>query len=179
MRPISVGDYKEPIAALAFSPGGDQAASGSWDKSARAWDAKTGRLLRQFVGNQAVVRGVAFAAGGRQLVTTSWDGTARLWDAATGSERFKYQGRPLRGSRDAGDTGGAEGQGCQGRGRRPERPLPPYPGLGRASIAPVLLDVACPSLTRASVLPPGIFPRAAFAEDGCLACGGGEQANPS
>ncbi len=84
-QPISLGDYKEPVTTLAISPRGDQAATGSWDKSARLWDLKTGRQVRQFLGNKAVVMGVGFAADGRRLVTTSWDGTARLWDTTTGA----------------------------------------------------------------------------------------------
>ena len=91
-QPIALGDYKEAISALAISPKGDQAATGSWDKTARLWDLKTGKQVRQFLGNEAVVMGVDFAAGGRQLVTTSWDGTARLWDASTGSQKLEYEG---------------------------------------------------------------------------------------
>ena len=91
-QPIPLGDYKEAISALAISPKGDQAATGSWDKTARLWDLKTGKQIRQFLGNKAVVMGVGFALEGRQLITTSWDGTARTWDASTAGQKLQYEG---------------------------------------------------------------------------------------
>jgi WD40 repeat protein len=91
-QPIALGDYKEAISALAISPKGDQAATGSWDRTARLWDLRTGRQVRQFLGNEAVVMGVDFSVGGRQLVTTSWDGTARTWDTSTGAQNLEYEG---------------------------------------------------------------------------------------
>jgi WD domain, G-beta repeat len=54
------------------------------DKTARVWDAATGKLLFSLVGHTGVVESAAFSPDGTRIVTTSNDKTARVWDAATG-----------------------------------------------------------------------------------------------
>ena len=63
-------------------------ASAGGDRTARLWDAATGRPLAAHVpsGHTSKVLGVAFRPDGTRLVTTSADGTVRQWDAATGRE---------------------------------------------------------------------------------------------
>ena len=72
------------VAAVAFSPDGKTIATGSWDKTARLWDLKTGRPIGPTIQHQESVRGVAFSPDGRWLATASNDKTARVWDVATG-----------------------------------------------------------------------------------------------
>jgi WD40 repeat protein len=57
--------------------------TGSQDKTARLWDAATGKPLATLKHDGWVVT-VAFSPDGRQVLTGSQDKTARLWDAATG-----------------------------------------------------------------------------------------------
>jgi WD40 repeat protein/serine/threonine protein kinase len=82
------------VASAAISPDGKLVATGSWDRSAKIWDAATGRAIRKI--NRAhggYINSVEFSPDGRQLLTASDDGTARTWDIATG----KPVGDPLSG----------------------------------------------------------------------------------
>ncbi|HUW34007.1 MAG TPA: dockerin type I domain-containing protein, partial [Planctomycetota bacterium] len=59
--------------------------TGSYDKSARLWNAATGEQLRTFSGHTTWVLSVAYSPDGTKVLTGSSDCTARLWDAATGA----------------------------------------------------------------------------------------------
>jgi WD40 repeat protein len=73
------------VASAAASPDGKLIATGSWDHSAKIWDADTGRALRKLERAHAgYINSVEFSPDSRELLTASDDGTARLWNVATG-----------------------------------------------------------------------------------------------
>ncbi len=76
--------HSNSVAAVAFSPDGKTIATGSWDKTARLWDLKSGQPIGPTIQHQGAVRGVAFSPDGRWLATASNDKSARVWDVATG-----------------------------------------------------------------------------------------------
>ena len=83
------GDW---VRCPAFSPDGDQLATASYDKTAKAWDVATGQLLRTFEGHEDSVHGLAFSPDSDQLATGSSDSTAKVWDAATGQLLCTFKG---------------------------------------------------------------------------------------
>ena len=54
----------------------------SVDKTARLWDALTGKTLGEPMLHQAGVSSAQFSPDGTRVVTASWDKTARLWDVS-------------------------------------------------------------------------------------------------
>src|SRR5207247_1868381 len=53
----------------------------SKDKTARVWDAKTGKPITEPLRHEDQVVSARFAPGGLRVVTASSDKTARVWDA--------------------------------------------------------------------------------------------------
>jgi WD40 repeat protein len=60
------------------------ALTGSWDNTARLWDALTGEPLGEPMRHESAVFTVTFSPDGSMVLTRSEDETVRLWDAATG-----------------------------------------------------------------------------------------------
>ncbi len=77
------------VVAVAFSPDGKLALSGSNDKTMRLWDVQSGRELRNFMGHGPVYC-VAFSPNGRFALSGSY--ALRLWDVETGRELRSFAG---------------------------------------------------------------------------------------
>ena len=60
-------------------------ATGSYDDTARLWDANTGSELHILTGHTDAIVSIALSPDGATLATGSWDTTVRLWDTNTGS----------------------------------------------------------------------------------------------
>jgi WD40 repeat protein len=79
------------VLAVAISPDGRSALTGSADRTARLWDLASGQPKGLPLIHDGSVPAVAFSRDGRTALTGSGDRTARLWDLATG----KAKGPPL------------------------------------------------------------------------------------
>ena len=83
---LAMTGHADVVRSAVYSPDGTLIASASGDKSARIWDAATGRQMRLLAGHAAPVRSIAFSPDGSRLVTASDDKTARIWDVKTGAQ---------------------------------------------------------------------------------------------
>jgi WD40 repeat protein len=86
LRELNLEGHEGAVTAVTYSPDGKTLLSASADRTARLWDAATGKPLRTFAGHDFGLTAAAFLPDGRRVLTGSADGTVRLWDATTGEE---------------------------------------------------------------------------------------------
>ncbi|WP_010585257.1 WD40 domain-containing protein [Schlesneria paludicola] len=74
------------VASAQFSPEGDLVVTGSWDNTAKIWDARTGHSIRKLEnGHTSLINTAVFSPDGNFILTASDDGTAKLWDVESGT----------------------------------------------------------------------------------------------
>ncbi len=90
--PLQLGS---PVRFAQFSPDGLRLVTASADKTARVWDAQTGKQLTEPLRHEDHVWSAEFSWDGLRVVTASYDKTARVWDAQTGkplTEPLRHEG---------------------------------------------------------------------------------------
>jgi len=85
------------VSSVAWSSDGKRILTGSYDKTAKVWDADKGTQVLTLKGHTDLVWGVAWSADGKRILTGSKDTTAKVWDADTGTEVLTLKGhtRPV------------------------------------------------------------------------------------
>jgi WD40 repeat protein len=73
---------------IAFSPDGHALLCVCEDRTARVWDAATGRETAVLRGHSEAVSTAAFSPDGRRVVTASEDGTVRLWHVEVPADAY-------------------------------------------------------------------------------------------
>ena len=82
---FTLSGHTDQVLSVSFSSDGARIVTGSWDRTAQVWDARSGTPLLELKGHTSGVLSVSFSPDGTRIVTGDWDGTATLWDARTGT----------------------------------------------------------------------------------------------
>ena len=85
--------HEDGVISAQFSPDGQQVVTASM-KTARLWEADTGKPVGEPMNHQGAVNSAQFSPDGRRVVTASGN-TARVWDATSGKpigEPMKHEG---------------------------------------------------------------------------------------
>ncbi|HEY9694275.1 MAG TPA: hypothetical protein V6D15_18895 [Oculatellaceae cyanobacterium] len=78
--------HNDSVEAVAITPDGKSAVSGSSDFTLKVWDLQTGKEISTLNGHNAWVRAVAITPDGKSAVSGSSDNTLKVWDLQTGKE---------------------------------------------------------------------------------------------
>ncbi len=81
---LTLKGHKNRVWSVDYSYDGKFIASGSWDKTIKIWNAKTGDCIQTLKGHEGYVYGVAFSPDGKTLVSGGDDCTVKLWDVEKG-----------------------------------------------------------------------------------------------
>jgi WD40 repeat protein len=85
---LTLKGHTSAIWSAAFSPDGSRIVTGSKDRTAKLWDAKTGAEVLTLRGHTNTVQSVSFSADGSRILTGSLDGTAKVWDSRPVNPEF-------------------------------------------------------------------------------------------
>jgi WD40 repeat protein len=75
---------------VAFSPDGATIVSGSWDKTVRVWNVRTGVCEETLQGDDRVDY-VAVSPDGATIMSGSFENTVRFWDLRTGRPLMQWK----------------------------------------------------------------------------------------
>jgi len=90
--PRVIEAHSDAIRYVAFEPNGRSIITGAEDRELKRWDAKTGELLRTYIGHSRGIKAATLTADGRQILSGSFDRTLRIWDVATGEQLRRLDG---------------------------------------------------------------------------------------
>ncbi len=91
LNALAVEGHTDYVYSTVYNATGSQIVTTSW-KTARIWDANTGKLLDTLKGHKGSVWSAEYNATGSQIVTASDDNTARIWDAESGDLLHTLEG---------------------------------------------------------------------------------------
>src|ERR1035438_2645439 len=74
-----------------LSPDGERIVTGSWDGTAKVWEAASGRELFALEGHTDHINSGAFSPDGQRIVTGSDDRTAVVWEASSGKAMLTFK----------------------------------------------------------------------------------------
>jgi tRNA A-37 threonylcarbamoyl transferase component Bud32 len=78
---LTLKGHTDAVHSATFSPDGSRVLTGSQDRTAKVWDAKSGAELLTLKGHTDGVNSATFSPDGSRVLTASNDSTAKVWDA--------------------------------------------------------------------------------------------------
>lgn len=90
-----IAGHEEAVLCVAFSPDGQQLATGSGDSTVRLWDLQTQTPMYRCTGHKNWILCIAWSPDGEHLVSGSKAGELQAWDPRTGNP----SGKPFIGHR--------------------------------------------------------------------------------
>ena len=82
----TLSGHQGTVYAVAVTPDGQRAVSGSVDNTLKVWDLESGKELQTLSGHQDAVYAVAVTPDGQRAVSGSFDDTLKVWDLESGKE---------------------------------------------------------------------------------------------
>ncbi|GHU75042.1 hypothetical protein AGMMS49992_18190 [Clostridia bacterium] len=92
-------EHESSITTVAYSDNGKEILTSSKDKTARIWDAETGKMLTVFKGHKGEINSACISKSGDYVLTGSTDASIKVWNAKTGKVERTIYGKkktPLR-----------------------------------------------------------------------------------
>jgi WD40 repeat protein len=93
---LTLEGHTSPLPCVSFSPDGQRIVTGSWDQTAKVWDAQSGREMLTLKGHTDTVWSVGFSPDGRRIVTGSLDHTAKVWFSEGGKQPTRLSDKEAR-----------------------------------------------------------------------------------
>jgi WD40 repeat protein len=78
--------HKGSVCCAAWSPDGKTLATGSYDKTIKLWNARSGKLGKTLTGHEGHLRYLAFRPDGKMLASAAQDKTVKLWDLKSNND---------------------------------------------------------------------------------------------
>ncbi len=75
--------HTDMVESVRYSPNGKKLVSGSWDRTVKIWDAKTGKCLNTLKESTDIVETVCFSPQGDKIASGSKDKTIRIYTFLT------------------------------------------------------------------------------------------------
>ena len=92
----TLAGHDKVVESFVISPNGQFLASGSWDKTIKLWNLKTGQAFRTIRVHTALVLAVAISPDGQILASGGSDSTIKLWNLKKGRQLNTFRGHAHR-----------------------------------------------------------------------------------
>jgi len=83
-----LGSHAAAVLCAAYSPSGDRVATGSWDRTVRVWDRRSGDCIAQWAGRGDPVNSLTFDESGSALWIGTFNGDVLRWNLAADEPRL-------------------------------------------------------------------------------------------
>ncbi|MFQ5514690.1 MAG: WD40 repeat domain-containing protein [Myxococcota bacterium] len=83
-----LGEHHAAVLCAAYSPDARLVASGSWDRTLRVWELRTGRCIAEWPGLGDPVNAVVFDASGREVWIGTFNGQVLSWELESGQHKL-------------------------------------------------------------------------------------------